>query len=53
MSAGDADMKAPEIKPKQEYRPPKLHIYGDLTEMTKAGARGGMNDHAGGNVKTT
>ena len=53
LSAGDADMKAPEIKPKQEYRPPKLHIYGDLTEMTKAGARGGKNDHGGGDVKTT
>jgi hypothetical protein len=46
-------MRVPEIKPKQQYRPPKLHVYGDLTEMTKAGARGGKNDGSKGNRKTT
>ena len=45
-------MKVPEIKAKQEYRPPKLHIYGDLTEMTKAFARGTKSDHQGSMLKT-
>ena len=46
-------MRVPEIKPKQEYRPPKLHIYGDLAEMTKGGARGGNHDGPKGKLKTT
>lgn len=45
-------MKVPHIKPKQEYRPPRLQMYGDLTQMTKAAASGSKNDHFGGKFKT-
>jgi len=46
-------MKVPEIKAKQEYRPPKLHIYGDLTEMTNAHARGQKSDNSGASMLKT
>ena len=41
------------MQPKQEYRPPKLHIYGNLTQMTKAQASGMKSDGGGPHVKTT
>jgi len=28
--------RAPEVPPKKPYKPPKLTVYGDLTEMTQA-----------------
>lgn len=37
---------------KQEYRPPKLSVYGDLADITKANASGPKNDHLGGKFKT-
>jgi hypothetical protein len=46
-------MKVPQMKPKQEYRPPRLQVYGDLTQMTKAGPSGPKNDHGGGSIKTS
>jgi hypothetical protein len=45
-------MKVVQAKPKEAYRPPKLRMYGDLAQMTKAGATGSKNDHGGGNIKT-
>jgi hypothetical protein len=29
--------------PKKAYQPPKLLIYGDLSEITKQGGKGGMD----------
>jgi hypothetical protein len=46
-------MKVPVMKPKQEYHPPRLYLYGDLTQMTRAGSKGTKNDHLGGKFKTT
>jgi len=41
------------VVPKKEYRPPKLHVYGDLSQITKAHPPpGAKNDHSGGNVKS-
>jgi len=40
---------APSKKP---YRPPKLVVYGDLTEMTQAMFAGGMTD-GGSAIKKT
>lgn len=40
------------VVPKQEYRPPKLQVYGDLSHITKAMTTGSKNDHSGGSVKT-
>jgi len=38
---------------KQEYRPPKLLVYGDLSQITKAHPPpGAKNDHIGGNTKS-
>jgi hypothetical protein len=45
-------MEIPEMKPKQEYRPPRLHAYGDLAQMTKAASSGAKHDHLGGKFKT-
>jgi len=28
--------RAPRVPPKKPYQPPKLTVYGDLTEMTQA-----------------
>ena len=43
-----------EMKPKREYRAPKLHVYGNLTQMTKAtNAMTKKSDHSGGKLKTT
>lgn len=38
-------MKSPaSVPPKKVYQAPKLHVYGDLTEMTKStGPRGKMD----------
>ena len=37
------------VVPKKEYRPPKLHVYGDLSQITKAhpppGAKNALIDH--------
>lgn len=41
------------VAPKQEYSPPKLLVYGDLSQITKAHPPpGAKNDHAGGNIKS-
>lgn len=40
------------VAPKQDYRTPKLLVYGNLSQMTKAMTSGPKNDHSGGNVKT-
>ncbi len=45
-------MKDVQTKPKQEYRPPQLQMYGDLAKMTKALPSGSKNDHVGGATKT-
>jgi hypothetical protein len=46
--------KVLKTKPKREYRAPKLQVYGDLTQMTKAtNAMTKKNDHSGGKFKTT
>jgi hypothetical protein len=38
---------------KKPYQPPKLSVYGDLTQMTKTNAHGsGSKDKANGNTKT-
>jgi hypothetical protein len=43
----------PEAPAKKPYQQPKLIIYGNLTEMTLAGAAKGTIDSRGtGNVKT-
>jgi len=40
-------MKQPSEKPaKKPYQPPKLLVYGDLTQMTKSHAQGGRVDGA-------
>ncbi len=39
--------RAPEVPAKKPYQPPKLTVYGDLTEMTKA-KEGGMRMADGG-----
>jgi hypothetical protein len=42
-------MKSPAlVPPKKVYQPPKLHVYGDLTEMTKS--KGPRNHLDGGTV---
>ena len=47
-------MTVPQTNPKREYRAPKLHVYGDLSEMTKASTQNfAKNDHLGGKFKTT
>jgi hypothetical protein len=38
--------------PKQDYRPPRFLVYGDLCQITKAQQKGAKNDHSGGNAKT-
>lgn len=41
------------VAPKQEYRPPKLQVYGDLSQITQAHPPpGAKNDHSGGNAKS-
>ena len=40
-------MKSPAtVPPKKVYQPPKLQVYGDLTEMTKS--KGPRGHHDGG-----
>lgn len=34
--------------PKKPYQPPKLLVYGNLTEMTKSGGIHGKRDSGGG-----
>jgi len=41
------------VEPKQEYRAPKLIVYGDLSQITKGNPKGPKNDHTGGSNKTT
>ena len=36
--------RALEVPPKKPYKPPKLTVYGDLTEMTQAKNAMGMLD---------
>jgi hypothetical protein len=46
-------MMVSRVKPKQEYRPPKLHVYGDLTQMTKSKSSGTKSDTGGPHLKTS
>lgn len=48
-------MKSPAtVPPKKVYQPPKLHVYGDLTEMTKTkGPRGMMDGGKGAAMNRT
>jgi hypothetical protein len=46
-------MMVSRVKPKQEYRPPKLHVYGDLTQMTKSHSSGQKSDTGGAHLKTS
>jgi len=47
---GDWAMK---VEPKQEYRAPKLVVYGDLSQITNAHPPPGpKNDHSGGKNKS-
>lgn len=46
-------MKPGQLPSKQEYRPPKLCAYGDLTAITRAASSGSKNDHNGGKFKST
>jgi hypothetical protein len=43
--------RVPAGPPKKVYEPPKLLIYGDLSEMTKQGGKG-MMDKTSGNSMT-
>ena len=46
-------MRVSSNKPKQEYRPPKLHAYGDLTQQTQAKSNMGSNDGGSGHNHKT
>jgi hypothetical protein len=46
-------MMVSRVKPKQEYRPPKLHIYGDLAQMTRSKTSGAKSDTGGAHLKTS
>jgi hypothetical protein len=38
---------------KKTYEPPKLHVYGDLAEMTKTGGTTGKSDKGGSGKHVT
>lgn len=40
----------PQAEPKKTYQPPKLQVYGSLSEMTKK--HGGTSDHGGSAMST-
>jgi hypothetical protein len=44
-------MKASEPQPKRQYQPPKLHIYGDLAQLTRSLGNMGQNDGPGKGTK--
>lgn len=48
-------MKSPAtVPPKKVYQAPKLYVYGNLTEMTKAsGSRGNKDGGMGGGMNRT
>jgi len=41
------------VEPKQEYKAPKLIIYGNISQITKGNPSGPKNDHTGGKSKST
>lgn len=41
------------VEPKQEYRAPKLVVYGDLSQITNGSPTGSKNDHTGGKSKSS
>ncbi len=45
-------MMVSRVMPKQEYRPPKLHVYGDLAQMTRSKPSGRKSDTGGAHLKT-
>jgi len=47
-------MKSPAtVPPKKVYEPPKLQVYGDLTEMTKTTGNMSQLDGGTGNMRRT
>jgi hypothetical protein len=46
-------MKVLDLKPKQQYHPPRLHIYGDLAQLTRTTSNMGSNDGGSGKSHKT
>jgi hypothetical protein len=46
-------MTVSDSKPKQEYHPPRLHTYGDLTQLTRSSGNMATSDGGTGKAHKT